>query len=99
MSGLKDAAAFEDTFFTILKPCEGLFKKQNCKFSYFAFPVQSDGEIKANLAKLKKPISMPAIIDMPGYWVKMVTIFGLLPMENPIIPRVIRFSDKFDPTE
>lgn len=54
MSGLKDTAAFEDMLFTVLKPCEGLFKERNCKFYYFAFPVQSDGEIKANLAKLKK---------------------------------------------
>lgn len=54
MSSLKDAGAFEDTFFTISKSSEGLFKERNSKFYYFAFPVKSEEEIKANLTKLQK---------------------------------------------
>lgn len=54
MSNLKDVGAFEDTFFTISTPCEGLFKERNSKFYYFAFPVKSEDEIKEHLAKLRK---------------------------------------------
>lgn len=54
MSNLKDAGTFEDTFFTISKPCEGLFKERNSKFYYFAFPVKSENEIREYLAKLRK---------------------------------------------
>jgi len=54
MSGLKDAAAFEDTFFTISFPCEGLLKERNSKFFYFAFPADTEDQIKENLAKLRK---------------------------------------------
>ncbi len=54
MSGLKDETAFEDTFFTISFPCEGLFKERNSKFYYFAFPVDTEDQIKENLAKLRK---------------------------------------------
>lgn len=54
MPSLKDAAAFEDTFFTISKPCQGLVKERNSKFYFFAFPVQSEDEIKSLLAKLQK---------------------------------------------
>jgi uncharacterized YigZ family protein len=54
MSNLKDAGAFEDTFFTISKPCEGLFKERNSKFYYFAFPVKSEDDIREHLAKLRK---------------------------------------------
>jgi len=43
-----------DTFFTIAKPVEGLFKESNSKFFYFAFPVKTEDEIKEYLAKLRK---------------------------------------------
>lgn len=54
MSGLKDATAFEDTFFTISFPCEGLFKERNSKFYFFAFPVDTEDQIKENLGKFRK---------------------------------------------
>lgn len=54
MSSPKDAAAFEDTFFTISKPSEGLLKERNSKFYFFAFQVQSEGEVKTHLSKLQK---------------------------------------------
>lgn len=54
MSNLKNASAFEDAFFTILTPCEGLFKERNSKFYYFSFPVKSEDEIKEHLTKLRK---------------------------------------------
>lgn len=45
---------FEDTYFTIKSPSEALFKDKGSKFLAFAFPVQSEDDIKKNLAELKK---------------------------------------------
>jgi uncharacterized YigZ family protein len=44
----------EDSFRTILKPSEGLFKDKGSKFHAFAFPVSSEEEIKEILLTLKK---------------------------------------------
>lgn len=45
---------FEDTYKTIVKPAEGLFKDKGSKFISFAFPVASEDEIKKIIAGLKK---------------------------------------------
>jgi uncharacterized YigZ family protein len=45
---------FEDTYFTIQQPAEGLFKNKGSKFYSFAFPVTTEEEIKHYLSVLKK---------------------------------------------
>lgn len=45
---------FDDTYKTITKPCHGIFKDKGSKFLSFAFPVDSETEIKQFLAQLKK---------------------------------------------
>ncbi|MBN1925279.1 MAG: YigZ family protein [Prolixibacteraceae bacterium] len=44
----------EDTYKTIEKPGEGYFKDKGSKFISYAFPVQTEDEIKEHLAQLKK---------------------------------------------
>jgi len=44
---------FEDTYRTIAKPAEGLFRDRGSKFLAFAYPITSDKEIKDLLADLK----------------------------------------------
>ncbi len=45
---------FEDTYFTIEKPCEGIFRDRGSKFLAFAHPVSGEPDIKNILADLKK---------------------------------------------
>jgi uncharacterized YigZ family protein len=45
---------FEDTFLTIKKPSEGIFKDKGSKFLAFAFPVKTEKEVKEILVQLKK---------------------------------------------
>ena len=45
---------FEDSFFSIAHPCEGLFKDKGSKFIAYAFPVNNEMEIKSYLAQLRK---------------------------------------------
>lgn len=45
---------FEDTYLTISKPSEGIYKEKGSKFIAFAFPVKNEDEIKQHLQKLKK---------------------------------------------
>lgn len=44
----------EDTFKTISKPSEGLFKDKGSKFMSFAFPVESEEEIRNIIQQLRK---------------------------------------------
>lgn len=44
---------FDDTYRTIEKPVEGIFRDKGSKFMVFAFPVKSEGELKGNLSLLK----------------------------------------------
>ncbi|SIN66663.1 IMPACT family protein [Algoriphagus halophilus] len=44
----------DDTYLTIKRPSEGLYKDRSSKFFYFAFPVRSEEEIKDHLAELRK---------------------------------------------
>ncbi|MDP2112754.1 MAG: YigZ family protein, partial [Bacteroidota bacterium] len=44
----------EDTYKTIEKPSEGLFKDKGSKFISFAFPVNSEDEIKDIVQSIKK---------------------------------------------
>lgn len=44
---------FDDTYRTIEKPVEAIFRDRGSKFLAFAFPVSNENELKANLAKLK----------------------------------------------
>jgi uncharacterized YigZ family protein len=45
---------FEDTYKTILKNCEGIFKDKGSKFIAFAYPVKTEEEVKKIVANLKK---------------------------------------------
>lgn len=44
---------FDDTYRTIEKPAEGLFRDRGSKFLAFAYPITAETEIKAIVAKLK----------------------------------------------
>lgn len=44
---------FDDTFLTIEKPAEGIFRDRGSKFLAFAYPISSENEIKAILTQLK----------------------------------------------
>ncbi len=45
---------FEDTYLTIEKASEGIFKDKGSKFFAYAFPVSSEEKIKEHLAELRK---------------------------------------------
>lgn len=44
---------FEDTFKTISKPAEGVFKDRGSKFIGYAYPVKNESEAKTLIAQLK----------------------------------------------
>ncbi|WP_374951027.1 IMPACT family protein [Mucilaginibacter sp.] len=44
---------FDDTYRTISKPTEGIFRDRGSKFLAFAYPISSDSEVKTILSKLK----------------------------------------------
>lgn len=44
---------FEDTYLTITQPGEGVFRDRGSKFMAFAYPIHSEQDIKAIVAKLK----------------------------------------------
>ena len=44
---------FDDTYLTIRKPAEGLFRDRGSKFLAFAYPISSESDIKLILAQLK----------------------------------------------
>jgi uncharacterized YigZ family protein len=44
---------FENTYKTINKPSEGIFRDRGSKFVAYAFPLKSDGELKEILIKIK----------------------------------------------
>ncbi|MFH1321325.1 MAG: YigZ family protein [Bacteroidota bacterium] len=46
--------AAEETYQTITKPAEGLFKDRGSKFMAYAFPVFSESDIKLHLSALRK---------------------------------------------
>lgn len=54
MSDFGDESTFEDTFFTVSRNSEGLYKDRSSKFFYFSFPVKNEEEIKNHLAELRK---------------------------------------------
>ena len=45
---------FEDTYLTIEKPCDGIFRDRGSKFMAYAYPIKSEQDIKEILASLKK---------------------------------------------
>ena len=45
---------FDDSFLTIARISEGLYKDRGSKFLYFAFPVRDEEEIKLLMAELRK---------------------------------------------
>ena len=45
---------FEDSFKTIAKPSEGNYSEKRSKFLAYAFPVQSEQEVKERLAEIQK---------------------------------------------
>ena len=45
---------FEDTYLTIEKPSEGIFRDRGSKFLAYAYPISSDQDIKSIIAELKK---------------------------------------------
>jgi uncharacterized YigZ family protein len=44
---------FDDTYLTIEKPAEGIFRDRGSKFLAFAYPISSENEIKEIIAQLK----------------------------------------------
>jgi len=44
---------FDDTYLTIEKPAEGIFRDRGSKFLAFAYPINGDDDIKAIIAQLK----------------------------------------------
>ena len=44
---------FDDTYLTIAKSAEGVFKDRGSKFIGYAFPVESENDAKAHIAHLK----------------------------------------------
>jgi len=44
---------FDDTYLTIEKPVEGIFRDRGSKFMAFAYPINSEADIKPVLARLK----------------------------------------------
>jgi uncharacterized YigZ family protein len=44
---------FDDTYRTIEKPSEGLFRDRGSKFLAFAYPVSNESELKSHLAELR----------------------------------------------
>jgi len=54
MSDLGDESTFEDTFFTVSRTSDGLYKDRSSKFFYFSYPVKNEEEIKIHLADLRK---------------------------------------------
>ena len=45
---------FEDTYLTIEKPYDGIFRDRGSKFMAYAYPIKSEQDIKEILASLKK---------------------------------------------
>lgn len=45
---------FDDTYYTIAGPAEGLYKEKGSKFMAFAFPVRTAEEVKGHLERLRK---------------------------------------------
>jgi uncharacterized YigZ family protein len=45
---------FEDTYRTIRKPAEGIFKDKGSKFLAFAFPVKTEEDVKRILTQIRK---------------------------------------------
>ena len=45
---------FSDSYFTITKPAQGSYRDKGSKFLSYAYPVQSEAEIKEKLQELKK---------------------------------------------
>lgn len=57
-----------DSFLTIAKAEEGLFKDKGSKFIAYAFPVETEEEIKEHIDQLKSLIIRHDTIVMPGAW-------------------------------
>lgn len=47
------AMLFEDTYLTIEKPSEGIFRDRNSKFQAYAYPVNGEADIRTIIARLK----------------------------------------------
>jgi len=54
MQEFADRSTFDDTYLTVLRTSDGLYKDRSSKFFYFAFPVKTEDEIKAHLHELRK---------------------------------------------
>lgn len=54
MQEFADRPTFDDTYLTVLRTSEGLYKERSSKFFYFAFPVKTEVEIKTHLQELRK---------------------------------------------
>ncbi|MDR7129514.1 putative YigZ family protein [Algoriphagus sp. 4150] len=54
MLDLDKESDFEDTFFTVSRTSEGLYKDRSSKFHYYSFPVKNEDEIKIHLSDLRK---------------------------------------------
>ncbi|WP_192085852.1 YigZ family protein [Algoriphagus sp. Y33] len=54
MPDFGELSALDDTFFTVSRTSEGLYKDRSSKFHYYSFPVRNEEEIKSRLGGLRK---------------------------------------------
>lgn len=54
MVNLDDNSSSEDSFLTIARESSGIFKDRNSKFHFFAFPVETEEDVKELLLGLRK---------------------------------------------
>ena len=54
MANLNDHSFSEDSFLTIARESSGIFKDRNSKFHFYAFPVETEDDVKELLLELRK---------------------------------------------
>lgn len=72
-----------DSYKSIPGPAEGLFKDNGSRFISFAFPVETEEEVKSIVGDLKRSTTMPATIATPTGWATLETSSGPTMTENP----------------
>lgn len=87
-----------DSYKSIAGPSEGLFKDNGSRFISFAYPVETEEEVKSIVGSLKKSTTMQDIIAMPIVSVTKVICFALTMTVSRLLLLVVRFSDRLIPT-
>ena len=66
----------QDSYKSIPRPAEGLFKDNGSRFISFAYPVETEEEVKDIVSDLKRNTTMPVTIVMPTVWATSGTASG-----------------------